>query len=282
MKFTIGTDPEFFLKYRGKFVASQPFLGDRKNGTKYNPIKMKCGATVQRDNVAIEFATTPSSSLSGFKKSIHAAMNEVKSMLPKEVELAAVPSVVFTQDQLDHPEALEFGCDPDYNAWTMTENHKPCAVNQNLRSAGAHVHVGHKILLDPLNKIKMIRLMDCFLGLSFTVLDCSLEALKRKELYGKAGAYRPTPYGVEYRTLSNFWLSEDRFIEFVYISVEAALSSIRYEPFAIDYAGGGNRVQEIINSGNSKRAKQWYNKLIKDFYIQGVEELEIAWRKLNV
>ncbi len=32
---------------------------------------------------------------------------------------------------------------------------------------------------------------------------------ERRGMYGKAGAFRPKPYGVEYRTLSNAWLSND-------------------------------------------------------------------------
>jgi hypothetical protein len=30
---------------------------------------------------------------------------------------------------------------------------------------------------------------------------------KRRLLYGKAGCFRPKPYGMEYRTLSNAWLN---------------------------------------------------------------------------
>jgi hypothetical protein len=38
----------------------------------------------------------------------------------------------------------------------------------------------------------------------------------RRELYGKAGAFRPKPYGVEYRVLSNRWLNSEALIRWVY------------------------------------------------------------------
>ncbi len=44
---------------------------------------------------------------------------------------------------------------------------------------------------------------DLFLGLPSAGAD---KQGKRRELYGKAGRYRPTSYGIEYRVLSNYWL----------------------------------------------------------------------------
>ena len=42
------------------------------------------------------------------------------------------------------------------------------------------------------------------------------DGAKRRELYGKAGAYRVKPYGVEYRVLSNFWLKSPALMQWVY------------------------------------------------------------------
>ncbi len=52
--------------------------------------------------------------------------------------------------------------------------------------------------------------MDAVLGIPAILLD---DGLLRKQLYGKAGAFRPKEYGVEYRSLSNFWVFSPEIIK---------------------------------------------------------------------
>lgn len=49
--------------------------------------------------------------------------------------------------------------------------------------------------------------MDIYLGLTSTILD---DDDKRKMYYGTPGRYRDTSFGVEYRTLSNYWTAHDK------------------------------------------------------------------------
>ena len=59
-------------------------------------------------------------------------------------DVQCVASREIEPDQLLHPEALLFGCDPDYNAYTLNINPKPEGEHGLLRSAGAHIHFGGK------------------------------------------------------------------------------------------------------------------------------------------
>lgn len=261
--FKIGTDPEFFLKKDGNFVSAIPLIGDEENGTKYNPIKMPCGATIQRDNVAVEIATVPVASADEFVHSIHTAMAGMRAMIPSEYEIAIVPSALFPESELEHPEAMEFGCDPDFNAWTYKQNKIATCFSSNLRTCGAHVHVSHPFLESMDNKIRMIRMMDVYLGLYFTIHDNSEEAIRRRNLYGKAGAYRPTLYpngdhGVEYRTLSNYWIKNDNNIHLIYGLTSFALHDVivNYDQELIRILGGPEKIQTVINNGLVNEAKQ--------------------------
>ena len=58
----------------------------------------------------------------------------------------------------------------------------------------------------------MVKSMDVLLGAGSCFYD---KDRKRRQLYGKAGAFRPKAYGVEYRSLSNAWLSDIYLTRFV-------------------------------------------------------------------
>jgi len=47
---------------------------------------------------------------------------------------------------------------------------------------------------------------------------------RRRELYGKPGSFRPKPYGVEYRVLSNMWLKSISTQKFVFDAAKAVAS----------------------------------------------------------
>jgi hypothetical protein len=83
--------------------------------------------------------------------------------------------------------------------------------------------------------------------------------IERKQLYGKAGAYRPKSYGVEYRSLSNFWIFEPELIRWVWRNTERAL-------VMGDVSGEEKRILDAVNNNNVAAAK----KLIKKFDLEVV------------
>lgn len=101
--------------------------------------------------------------------------------------------------------------------------------------------------------LDVVKAMDLFLGVPSVLMD---EGEERKQLYGKAGAHRPKPYGVEYRTLSNFWIApggtdtrRKELCSWVWKSTELALSNLgvaeKHEATILD----------AINNNNKKAAK---------------------------
>ena len=134
MKFTIGCDPEFFLRHResGKLISAIPYV----EGTKYEPKPLPKGGNIQRDNVAVEVATDPASNIDTFVNAIRNTLTEAVKTLPQDTEIVALPSANFDTSELDHPEAQAFGCDPDFDAWEICENEKPCANGLKLKPLG--------------------------------------------------------------------------------------------------------------------------------------------------
>src|SRR5699024_2897559 len=120
---------------------------------------------------------------------------------------------------------------------------------KGFRTGAGHVHVG----MDGLRSVKvtmgLVRSLDGYLGLSSLLWDDDKE---RRELYGKAGAYRKKPYGVEYRTLSNAWLNSPELIKRVFnLTTEAC---INFTKGVLPFEKYGEEIREIINTSNTSAA----------------------------
>lgn len=240
MKFLIGADPEFFIKKKyGGYASAVGLIG----GSKWEPKKIdEDGHAILEDNVAVEFNIKPASSFDEFRSSIHKVLDHIRGILPG-YEFSKESAVSFPQEELMTPEAQMFGCEPDFDAWRECVNEKPCAEDKNLRSAGGHIHVGSDLAIN--NPVAVIRAMDLFLGVPSTQLDAGT---LRRELYGKAGCFRAKRYGVEYRTLSNFWIFDDSLIQWAFEGTQRALEFVE-KGNTIDVADG-YRIQRCINTNN--------------------------------
>jgi len=275
-KISIGTDPEYFLmnKKTATLVSAIPYI----KGDKHHPVPLKNGGNIQSDNVAVEFATKPANSTEEFISNLKATISDTLNVLPKGFELAVLPSAEFHPLELADPKAQEFGCTPDYCAWELIENEAPRHPNPNFRSCGGHIHVGclkedgsptHKdaqFLLNPEGKILMIRGMDLFHGIISTILDSSAAAIERRKLYGKAGCHRPTPYGVEYRALSNYWTKTPYSSMLISSLTDDVVELILADKLNDIIAEvGAEDIQRIINTGNAEDAKITLNKVLNNY-----------------
>lgn len=235
-----GADPELFLR---TIDTDEPMVSiGLIGGTKDQPRPIGDGYALQEDNVAVEFNIPPAPTKEAFVNSI----NFVLDHLRKEVgaiglKLDISPTMEFNEIDLLHPQALHLGCDPDYNAWTLKANPRPIAP-PTLRSSGGHLHIGYE---NPNKKdsIAIVRAHDLFCGVASLTYDSDN---LRRSIYGKAGAHRIKPYGVEYRTLSNKWISSDELMGFIYSQSEKA----------IDFVNNGGEIStewatEIISTINN-------------------------------
>lgn len=239
MKFSIGCDPEIFLKDKsGELISSVGLIGGSK--WKPQPISDK-GHFILEDNVAVEFNIPPSNNCHAFISHINFTMDYLLSKTTSMgLEFSTLASASFPEEQLNTPDAQNFGCEPDYNAWTNKINKRPYIEDQTLRSCGGHIHVGTSF-----DAISVIRSMDLHLGIPSLYLDSDVQ---RRKLYGKAGAFRYKPYGCEYRTLSNFWIWDDKLKEWAYEQTEKALEFVEEGNEINKYQG--MQIQKAINTNN--------------------------------
>lgn len=248
-KILVGCDPEVFVKKNGIFQSAFGLIA----GDKKNPQKVDKGA-VQVDGMALEFNIDPAASEAEFLMNVQDVFNIMKRMVP-EFEVVAVPVADFDQAYLSAQpkEALELGCDPDFNAWTRQANPRPDG-ERPMRTASGHVHIGwteneSKEDGNHIHRCELIaKQLDFHLGLPSLFYDGDK---RRREMYGKAGAYRPKPYGVEYRTLSNAWLNSEELIKWVYRATQRGVETAMNGIFLHEKYGD---IQDIINTSDKDRA----------------------------
>jgi hypothetical protein len=198
----VGSDFECpLMLVTGEFFPATGLFG----GTKAKPVpipKLPEGYFQQEDNVNAEFNIPPAKDAKTFSLSINRTLKAARAQLPPSIVLRTDVSVAeYRPEFLKHPDCQQFGCTPDYNAYTREENPRPRAKNRTMRTASAHIHVGWE---NPNNedRLNLIKMMDITVGLNWIGVD----DIRRKEMYGKAGAFRPKEYGVEYRVVDNKWL----------------------------------------------------------------------------
>lgn len=225
--FTFGCDPEAFV-----FDGDKPVPAAMAGipGTKEEPYEVLGGA-VQVDGMAAEFNIDPVDNYEDWESNITLVVDQLKSLLPEGLELRFTSAVTFDEDVFekadDYSKAL--GCMPDVDAWTGGMNPPANPENPYLRCAGGHLHVGwteNELLSDlqhMLNCQDLVKQFDWFLG-GWGVLQDPDN--RRRELYGRMGACRYKPYGVEYRVLSPFWVETKDLRLAVWNRMNAAINAM--------------------------------------------------------
>lgn len=93
-----------------------------------------------------------------------------------------------------------------------------------------------------------------YIGVPSVLLDTDK---KRRKLYGKAGCFRLTEYGFEYRVLSSAMMKTPDLLRKVWSGIERSV--IEFNNCGRIY--DSSTVQEIINKNNTKLAEQFIKEL---------------------
>ncbi len=225
LKILVGADPEIFMRKGKSFVSAHGSI----QGDKKNPFKVEKGA-VQVDGMALEFNIDPASNADEFADNINTVMGILRGMVP-DFELVPTPVATFSAKYMasQPAEALELGCEPDYNAWEDGNANPRPNGKVNFRTGAGHVHIGwgkDMDINDPDHRnacIALAKQLDYYLGIGSLVYD---KDTKRRTLYGSAGAYRPKSYGMEYRVLSNAWLQSTDLMKWVFNTTNQAVQDL--------------------------------------------------------
>ena len=227
MKVLIGADPELFLKKDGQFFSAHKMIP----GTKTKPHPVEKGA-IQVDGLALEFNIEPAETAEQFDVNIDTVLKHLRSMVPEDYQFDFSATATFTKKHMEEqlPEALVLGCEPWWSAYTqLTAPVPPPAFGNLNRYAGGHVHIGWGEGFDVESQIhikscaRLAKQLDYYIGLPSVILDNDRD---RRKNYGAPGTFRPKPYGMEYRSLSNFWVDKPEVRKFIFNQTQKAVADL--------------------------------------------------------
>jgi hypothetical protein len=227
-RLTFGADPEVsavYYKDNVMYVQPAPYFrlemgAETEKSKSKHPVHFdRYGISIIEDGVAFEFLIQPTRDYDDMFDSIQFGLAELSNLLSKyDHELSIQPTVNYEIERFldkddDYQMCLIFGCDPDKDA--ILKNYV-CDVIDALRHPyryfGGHFQIGCN---DPRGRRLMqthyepfIKLCAIFIGNSVMARSNKTELEQiRAKLYGQPGRYRIQPWGIEYRTPSNSWIT---------------------------------------------------------------------------
>lgn len=260
-----GSDPEVFLVHGdGSIFPAFEFLPEKGKPRKIPALAGSYGIADQImywDGFQAEFTTQPSTCVSRHVDSIQNALNNMLKEARK-VDAGAKLSIQSTLPISDEvmaaaePQFVAFGCLPSFNAYGAKAQVIDDPRQLPFRFAGGHIHLGHEALHG--TAVEVVKTIDAIVGVASVGMFASYDSPVRRRFYGLAGEYRLPTHGLEYRVLSNAWLSHPAITMWVYDMVrEAAFlghNGLRKFQFkGYDEA----RIQGIINEGDHVEARRW-------------------------
>lgn len=218
---SFGTDPELFVQRNGRIIGSEKVIP--KGGLK------GAGAEplVIQDGVQVELNPYPSRNFYVLGRNIGVAVEVLTRQLKSQkasISWSRFEDIPDAELNSLTPESRRLGCNESFNVY----GDKPMKADPETyskRATGGHEHFGLPRELFPEIK-NIVSILDIFVGLPSVLLDRDLNAAERRENYGRAGEYRLPDYGLEYRTLSSFWLRNYTLMHFVFGMAHLAISIV--------------------------------------------------------
>lgn len=259
---SLGCDPEFFFKFKGEVIGAEKFIP--KQGLEYNPAKTgRIGydgahtttgdGTPSKfiiDGVQAELNPRPNYCRANLANEIAACFKTLKNELDKRgkgFEADFSRTVEISKDRLAEldEKSRKFGCAPSLNLAKETSGVSIDQVDPEVyrvRAAGGHIHIGGRgpgvlpnldLALGKHHE-KTVAMLDLLCGNTMVLVDRDPGNIERRKVYGKASEYRLPKHGLEYRTLSNCWLTSYPLFSLAFGMARLAVQVVADSDFDLD------------------------------------------------
>ena len=280
---SLGCDPEFFFKDdKGNTTGSEKILPptgiktDQATMDECQRKGMRCmniGSQIVVDGVQAEINPKEATCRAVMGYEISNCFRDLSRALKgRNVKVDVAPVVEVSQAEMDtlSDASKVFGCAPSTNVYTQgTSKIKVDPRKYTKRSAGGHLHLGdydYRSDYTPAqwsrtfkalkNVDVMVPMLDIIVGNTCVLLDRDPSNKERRKNYGRAGEFRLKSYGIEYRTLSNFWLRSYPLMGLVMGLARFAVNAVAQSTPENDYA---KAFMSLVNRDDIVKAIQTNN-----------------------
>lgn len=236
---TFGCDPEYFLVEKdasgNEWGVPLPYLFEEKGYPivevdeewKHPVLHKEDTYKVHMDGIACELGVAPSTSAKEMFSNLKSAMNYLEDVAYNAgLEMSYKPTVKYDFNKWYKQSSRLFswcgifGCDPDQDAVEEDYNSPVIDVEKHgYRYGGGHLHISDDNNLLDKYPLPMIRLLAVYVG-TYTIANSPYPELEKQRAfrYGQPGRYRVQHYpngvtGIEYRSPSNVWTSDEGLVE---------------------------------------------------------------------
>jgi hypothetical protein len=228
-----GCDPEFFFKKENQIIGAEKVLPQDGLNT--------AGGRVVIDGVQAELNPQASTCREVLSRNIGYCLGEVRDlMMRNKCQADFSQTIKVTEEEMNSlsDKCKQFGCSKSENVYNKDADTGVSDASKFMsRSGGGHLHIGkvrdiynetYQIQKDMFEKHpdRLVRMLDIIVGNTCVLIDRDKGNKIRRQTYGRAGEHRLPSHGLEYRTLSNFWLQSYTLMSFVTSLTRLAVSVV--------------------------------------------------------
>jgi hypothetical protein len=256
-----GWDPEMFVLHGdGSLFPAFEFLPPKEKALKPTTYS----SPSFWDGFQAEFNTYPASCHQVGFSLLHRGLYDIREkarLKDKDARLTLQnvfelpPAVLFSAPK----ECVSLGCQPSMNAYGTPQFSVDDPTQFPYRMAGGHIHFQTSDR-SPEMQARMAKCMDFLLTIPTVGMFAEIDDPRRRQFYGRAGEYRPTSYGLEYRTLSNAWLGCPQ-VGHILMELARLAAGLAFTNFSIEQAKlTDDDVRSIIDSCDVSGARAVFTK----------------------
>jgi hypothetical protein len=275
-----GCDPEFFFEKDGQIIGAEKILPETGLEA-YESV-----GKVVIDGIQAELNPRADTCRQTLSRNIAKCFLPLQDIInDKKIKTSFARTVKILESEMDSlsDKSKQFGCSKSQNLYAkdittgVTDGSKYFS-----RSAGGHIHIGMPYNTDIYSETyrafkespeRLVKMLDIVVGNFCVMIDRDEGNKVRRKTYGRAGEHRLPSHGLEYRTLSNFWLTNYTLTSLVLGLARLAVSIVCHSKECDDIEDKILAVTDIqdvvkaINENDAELARKNYDK-IKDLLAE--------------